>query len=130
MTRTLTVALSACAGLATLAVGAWVLWGGTPLMRDDLAGLRREALDLFPRGSRVAEAYRRLVAMGFRCEAVEHKLANVTSPSLACDSNGRGFPSVPAYNVTVLGRDGVVADVDVWNTFGTAGLRGGDVARR
>ena len=113
--------LSVAASVAALAVaGLALLDRRNALMGSDFTLMRREALALFPRGSRLAEANRALIDMGFRCYAIPHELGNVDGPSLGCDSNGRGYPVSPRVNVTVMARNGLVSDIEVWNGFDTA----------
>jgi hypothetical protein len=88
---------------------------GSALKDNDFTAVRKEALSLFPRGSRIADTADRLTDMGFLCFPVPHSIANVSSASLDCKSNGRGFPGVPAFNITVLTRNGLISDVEIWN---------------
>ena len=90
------------------------------LMVGDFADLRREALDLMPRGSRLDAAERKLTSIGFSCSGTPHGLPNVNGPSLVCSSNGRGYPVSPQINLTVMSRSGLVSDYEVWNLFESA----------
>ena len=104
---------------------------GDALKGEDFAALRAEALSLLPRGSRIDEAGRRLTSIGFVCLGTAHQLPNVNAPSLTCDSNGRGYPSSPQLNISVMGRNGLVSDIEVWNTLqSTRAGAGGTVAAR
>lgn len=90
------------------------------LKNNDLTGLRAEALNLFPRGSRLDEAAAHLARIGFACEPIAHPLPDISGPSLHCASNGRGYPDFPAVNVILLTRNGMISDVDVWNIMARA----------
>lgn len=113
--------VSLAAPVAALLLAAWAQHDRrSALMESDLATMRHDALALFPRGSRLADADRGLAGMGFRCYAIPHELGNVDAPSLGCDSNGRGYPVSPRVNVTVMARNGLVSEIGVWNSFDTA----------
>ncbi len=90
------------------------------LMGEDFFAIRREALALFPRGSRLSQAAERLIAIGFRCSGIPHKMANVNAESLICESHGRGYPASPAFNVTILARNGLLSDIEIWNMLDKA----------
>lgn len=90
------------------------------LRSTDLGGIRRQALGLFPRGSRLQDAASRLVDMGFLCTPMPHLMPDVSSASLLCASNGRGYPDFPAINVTVLTRNGLISEIEVWNVMARA----------
>ena len=68
-----------------------------------------------PRGSRIDEAERRLTSIGFVCLRTPHQLPNVNASSLVCDSHGRGYPSSPQLNLSVMSRNGLVSDIEIWN---------------
>ena len=90
------------------------------LKNNNLTGLRTEALNLFPRGSRLDEAAAHLASIGFACDPIAHPLPDISGPSMHCASNGRGYPDFPAVNVILLSRNGMVSDVDVWNIMARA----------
>ena len=75
---------------------------------------------MFPRGSRLEDASARLTGIGFDCEATAHFLPDTSAPSLLCASNGRGYPDYPAVNLTVMTRNGLIADIEVWNVIARA----------
>lgn len=85
------------------------------LIGDDFYAIRREALALFPRGSRVREVADQLKAIGFVCDGIAHKMANVNAESLICESRGRGYPTSQAMNVTIMARNGLLSDIEIWN---------------
>ena len=90
---------------------------GDALKGEDFGALRAEALVLMPRGSRIDEAERRLTSIGFVCLRTPHQLPNVNASSLVCDSHGRGYPASPQLNLSVMSRNGLVSDIEVWNTL-------------
>lgn len=112
------------AGILVAGGGAFALLPQGPsrdaLMGQDFFAIRREALALFPRGSKLSEAADQLVAIGFRCSGIPHKMANVNAESLVCESHGRGYPFTPAFNVTVLARNGLLSDIEIWNMLDKA----------
>ncbi len=85
------------------------------LMGENFFRIRREALAMFPRGSRLNDTAEGLVSIGFRCQGITHKIANVNADSLVCDSHGRGYPLSPTLTITVLARNGLVSDFEVSN---------------
>ncbi len=87
---------------------------------SDFGALRRDALDLFPRGSPIAAAAEGLKALGFQCAPARHPLANINAPSVQCDSAGSGYPQWSRLQVTVMARNGTVSDIAVGNGFATA----------
>ncbi|MCW6507246.1 hypothetical protein [Lichenifustis flavocetrariae] len=98
------------------------------LKSNSLTGIRDEALSLFPRGSRLQPAATRLVDMGFTCEPLKHAMPDISGPSLICSSSGRGYPDYPAINVTLVTRNGLISDIEVWNMMGRADGSGDDVS--
>ena len=92
----------------------------TALQGENFYAIRREALTLFPRGSRLKDAAEQLTAIGFRCNGIPHKLANINAESLICASNGRGAVTSPALNLTVFSRNGLISDFEVWNMLARA----------
>jgi hypothetical protein len=108
-------------------IAAAVGWGRVAGLADrqalkntSLTSVRQEALTLFPRGSRLDEATSHLTGIGFDCEPMTHFLPDISAPSLLCASNGRGYPNFPAVNLTVITRNGLIADIEVWNVMARA----------
>ena len=87
------------------------------LTSEDFGQLRREALDLFPRGSPIHDASAGLTGLGFRCAPARHMMANINAPSVECDSAGRGYPTASRIQITVMARNGMVSDIAVGNGF-------------
>ena len=109
----LTAALAAAGGWAKLDNVA----AQQALKSASLTSVRQQALHLFPPGSRLDDAASRLADIGFDCQTMQHFLADTSAPSLLCASNGRGYPDYPAVNLTLITRNGLIADIDVWNVM-------------
>lgn len=90
------------------------------LKNTNLTDIRQQALTMFPRGSRLDAAAGHLAGIGFDCQAMKHFLADTSAPSMLCASNGRGFPDYPAINMTLFTRNGLIADIEIWNVMARA----------
>lgn len=99
--------------VASLLLPGFARAGEQQLIGDDLGRLRREALDLFPRGKPVGQVAQGLKALGFRCSPTKIVLANISAPTIACDSAGRGYPTTPRIEITIIARNGALADIAV-----------------
>ena len=117
------------AGVTLVAVAAALAsgWARLDTMADQgalkntsLTTIRQQALEMFPRGSRLDDAATHLAGIGFECQSMTHFLADTSAPSLLCASNGRGYPDFPGINVTLVTRNGLIADIDVWNVMARA----------
>ena len=102
------------AGVALLAFGGDAS-AGKKLVGDDYGAVRREALDMFPRGQPIAEVRKGLTALGFRCAPTHRLVPNVNAPSIECDSAGRGYPTSSRMEVTVMSRNGALSDIAIGN---------------
>jgi hypothetical protein len=111
------VALVIAAACAGTVVEIQAVAGRQELKSTSLTNVRQQALELFPRGSRLEEAASHLATIGFDCQAMQHFLADTSAPTLLCASNGRGYPDYPAVNLTLVTRNGLIADIDVWNVM-------------
>ena len=107
-------------GIGSASAGIDVFTNRHALKSGGLADIRREAFTFFPRGSRSKDAADRLADMGFLCSPMPRALFNVSGADLICESNGRGFPEAPAMNVTLLTRNGLISDIEIWNIMDRA----------
>lgn len=86
-----------------------------PLLGDDMSQMRREALAMFPPGEKAETVVVALKALGFHCSPARRLVPNINAPFVQCDSAGRNYPFGSRYEITVMTRNGVVADLGIGN---------------
>ncbi len=83
----------------------------------DFGRIRREALDLHPIGSKLADVASSLDGLGFSCRRRAHLVVNVSAPTMTCESNGRGGSASSRIALTLVARNDSLVDVSVSDGF-------------
>ena len=86
-----------------------------PLLGEDFSRMRLEALAMFPPGEKAETVVATLKQLGFHCSPIRRLSSNINAPFVQCDSAGRNYPYGSSYELTVMTRNGVVADIAIGN---------------